>query len=150
MEGAERMKQQEFIGMSANNGLLIITYNDIELIWKLHPYKDAVEIPSDFEHISIGNLIREIEEGSNHKPIIHPLSDLTKEIEHNGERFVPIKLFSREDQKDIEIAMIESSFIELLSFYIIQKLIEWHFDIAGLIEKGEAIDVNTLKTNPYL
>ena len=29
------------------------------------------------------------------------------------------------------------------------KLIEWHFDIAGLIEKGEAIDVNTLPENPY-
>jgi len=24
-----------------------------------------------------------------------------------------------------------------------------HFDIAGLIEKGEAIDVNTLEVNPY-
>lgn len=29
------------------------------------------------------------------------------------------------------------------------KLIEWHFDIAGIIEKGEAIDVNTLDKNPY-
>lgn len=25
------------------------------------------------------------------KPILRPLSDLTKEIEHNGERFIPIK-----------------------------------------------------------
>ena len=32
---------------------------------------------------------------------------------------------------------------------LIQKLIEWHFDIAGLIEKREAIDVNTLPENPY-
>lgn len=30
-----------------------------------------------------------------------------------------------------------------------QKLISWHFDIAKLIEKGEAIDINTLKENPY-
>lgn len=28
-------------------------------------------------------------------------------------------------------------------------LIKHHFDIAGLIEKGQAIDVNTLKVNPY-
>ena len=32
---------------------------------------------------------------------------------------------------------------------LFQKLIEWHFDIAILIEKGEAIDVNTLEENPY-
>ena len=36
-----------------------------------------------------------------------------------------------------------------MNFYTIKKLIEWHFDIANLIEKGEAIDVNTLETNPY-
>ena len=29
------------------------------------------------------------------------------------------------------------------------KLVEWNFDIAGLIEKGEAIDINTLPENPY-
>ena len=29
------------------------------------------------------------------------------------------------------------------------QLIEWHFDIANLIEQGEAIDVNTLEENPY-
>ena len=32
---------------------------------------------------------------------------------------------------------------------VVLKLVEWHFDIAGLIEKGEAIDVNTLQINPY-
>jgi hypothetical protein len=28
-------------------------------------------------------------------------------------------------------------------------LIKKHFDVAGLIAKGQAIDVNTLKVNPY-
>ena len=28
-------------------------------------------------------------------PILHPLSDLTKEIEHNGEKFVPIDKINR-------------------------------------------------------
>ena len=27
--------------------------------------------------------------------------------------------------------------------------VEWHFDINGWIDKGLAIDVNTLETNPY-
>lgn len=30
------------------------------------------------------------------KPILRPLSDLTKEIEHNGERFVPLKRITKE------------------------------------------------------
>lgn len=33
------------------------------------------------------------------------------------------------------------------SYLLMQKLIEWHFDVFGLIEKGLAIDINTLK-NP--
>jgi hypothetical protein len=32
---------------------------------------------------------------------------------------------------------------------LFQKLTEWHFDIADLILKGEAVDVNTLPENPY-
>jgi hypothetical protein len=27
----------------------------------------------------------------------------------------------------------------------VQKLFEWHFDVFGLISKGLAIDINTLK-----
>lgn len=34
-------------------------------------------------------------------------------------------------------------------FQLFQKLIKWHFDLADLISKGEAIDVNTLDVNPY-
>ena len=32
---------------------------------------------------------------------------------------------------------------------IMTEMIKWHFDIAGLIEKGQAVDVNMLKVNPY-
>ena len=28
-------------------------------------------------------------------------------------------------------------------------LVKLHFDVAGLIAKGQAIDVNSLKVNPY-
>ena len=41
-----------------------------------------------------------------------------------------------------------SSIVEL-PIDIVLQLISWHFDIAGLIDKGEAIDVNTLDENPY-
>lgn len=111
--------------------------------------------------------------------LLHPLSDLTKEIEHNGETFVPIielaKMFSPYKEKAVDYEVITMfteptakllfdekrkcrymyyslpcpSNIEKFTFDVIQKLIKWHFDIANLIEKGEAIDVNSLNENPY-
>ena len=83
------------------------------------------------------------------KPILHPLSDLTKEIEHNGEKFVPT------EKLDHILTIYDNSVILELRDYkridlikypldIIQKLYEWHFDIHNLIENGLAIDINTL------
>lgn len=113
-------------------------------------------------------------------PILRPLSDLTKEIEHNGEKFIPalelVKLEERYNNwKDIaptipyDIKIINKPFgkvlkvskvehwviylslneIERAKYYIVSQLIKWKFDIANLIPKGEAIDVNTLEINPY-
>ena len=70
------------------------------------------------------------------KPILRPLSDLTKEIEVNGERFVPNYWFGRS-------LHLQSILDE--KFHIVQKLIQWHFDVFGLIEENLAIDINTLK-----
>ena len=53
---------------------------------------------------------------------------------------------SKLDRLVINIGLSE---IFTCDFWIIQKLVEWHFDVAHLIEKGEAIDVNTLDVNPY-
>lgn len=95
------------------------------------------------------------------KPILRPLSDLTSKIEHNGERFVPIEYFEIGDddkypyefdngnikliQKLKTIKKYSTYFdISFLPFEVVRQLIEWHFDVFGLIEKGEAIDINTL------
>jgi hypothetical protein len=128
----------------------------------------------------------------NHKLILHPLSDLTKEIEHNGEKFVPlVELFKLIKNVECEILItndehyslgynsdldcyymifdnIEFEFGEYeVEFYfqnnnlvlnvpvwfnnvisnnydLYGKLFEWHFDVFGLIEKGLAIDINTI------
>lgn len=122
----------------------------------------------------------------NVRLILRPLLDLTREIEHNGVKFVPI----------VELAKIEKM-LEPISFdlmqdllqgvrgvcakdrfgnqwlmydfkgvfsmwhkphketehkptllnnqlQLFQKLYEWHFDVYGLIERGNAIDINTL------
>lgn len=71
------------------------------------------------------------------KPILRPLSDLTKEIEVNAEKFVPII------QTDIDIPFTSDLYF-LVAYGDVQKLLEWHFDVFGLIEKGLAIDINTL------
>lgn len=84
------------------------------------------------------------------KPILRPLSELTKEIEVNGEKFVPIERFNKiRKWEGSPLAMTEHIVHNVkehnLPTWITQKLLEWHFDIYGLIEKGLAIDINTLK-----
>ena len=96
------------------------------------------------------------------KPILRPLSDLTKEIEVNGEKFVPNDLLNarfRQSSKDLvpykslrynlELDIqteVYSQTIDLFDGHlIVTQLLEWHFDIYGLIEQGLAIDINTLK-----
>lgn len=82
------------------------------------------------------------------KPILHPLSDLTKPIVHKGEEFVPMKEIAIYNPNNVEY-LIECVVTGLVEYIVLRQLIEWRFDIAGLIEKGEAVDVNTLPENPY-
>lgn len=81
--------------------------------------------------------------GINQLPILRPLSDLTKEIEHNGERFVPKNMFNTKFEylfTNIEYYNVQND----LSYSVVRKLIEWHFDVFGLIDKELAIDINNL------
>jgi len=80
------------------------------------------------------------------KPILRPLSDLTKEIEVNGEKFVPIEYNAFKHSKE-DIIEFQNKFIHYkgMKFGIIERLLEWHFDIYGLIENNLAIDKNTIK-----
>lgn len=82
------------------------------------------------------------------KPILRPLSDLVLEIEHNGERFVPSDLLSKNDKLKTghtwNYYAINYENVKLLNYEIIEKLFEWHFDVFNLIEKKLAIDINTL------
>ncbi len=77
------------------------------------------------------------------KPILRPLSDLTKEIEHNGEKFEDAGFFRMfyNGLSDNEIHLDGVTF----KLEVWQELFKWHFDVFGLIEAGLAIDMNTLK-----
>jgi len=86
------------------------------------------------ERVSLKNQIY------NFKPILRPLSDLTKEIEHNGVKFVT---------KDFIHYTYPSEMIGLnpatWSYRVLIKLFELHFDIFNLIPQNLAIDINTLE-----
>lgn len=106
------------------------------------------------------------------KPILRPLSDLTKEIEVNGEKFVPIvklaeinlrqfnwKMVNNSDRayseklncefyfNGIDFRVVNQNYdgVATKQFQLFQKLFEWHFDFQNLIENRLAIDVNTLQ-----
>jgi len=74
------------------------------------------------------------------KPILRPLSDLTKEIEIDGKKFTPIN-FLHWNNECREIFFI---YPETTSYSDVQQLYEWHFDVHGLIKADLAIDINTL------
>ena len=85
------------------------------------------------------------------KPILRPLSDLTKEIEHNGEKFVPNEYLNSDCKKYCTpedwdaILFIEVENINSVPYVIVNQLIEWNFDIFNLIQDGLAVDKNTIE-----
>lgn len=112
-------------------------------------------LPKSFGHENLDNL----------KPLLRPLSDLTKEIDMNGERFVPMNRLTeifggrdiKFDGKCFYVTRETASFEEhktvnkqdvipthFSQYDAFQKLFEWHFDVFGLIENGLAIDINTI------
>jgi hypothetical protein len=94
------------------------------------------------------------------KLMFRPLSDLTKEIEVNGERFYPLEkltkifggrpisfdgnCFYTKIQKSVVRKKEDAVPLHFSQLDAFNKLFEWHFDVSGLIEAGLAIDINTL------
>lgn len=129
------MKKEEFLAMSLPYGLKM--------------YKESLRGEKETPYKLTSEWFKSALEFKN-KPILRPLSDLTKPIEHNGEKFVPIEKVAYSYGYEIRISrnkLLQPIMCE--QFNVVLQLIEWHFDIARLIEKGEAIDVNTLPKNPY-
>jgi hypothetical protein len=85
-------------------------------------------------------------DGSLIKPLLRLLSSLTKEQEEilmgliQGSDLIKHHHISLLTRKDLPLDYI----INKTHYCIIKKLLSWHFDINGLIEKGLAIDINTL------
>ena len=91
--------------------------------------------------LSTGRLLSEI------KPILRPLSDLIKgtdKIDYEAELeelFGHLELTNRG-----AFHFVLDGWTTWKDYHkVISKLFEWHFDVFGLIEKGLAIDINTIK-----
>jgi len=73
--------------------------------------------------------------------ILRPLSDLTEEIEHNGEKFIPDHILYGFEWELGYLA--HSGWVGFKRAEEVRnQLLEWHFDIFGLIKQGLAIDMN--------
>lgn len=88
------------------------------------------------------------------KPVLRNLSDLTKEIEYNGEMFVPCleidKLFDVDFSNELSycIAREDDGIVHIdvmKSYDIAQKLLDWKFDLYSLIENNLAVDIKTIE-----
>lgn len=87
------------------------------------------------------------EEMERIKPILRPLSDLTKEQGQElkdlvkGSSMIKNHLVNSLIRVDLPLNYV----ISKTPYCIIEKLLEWGFDIFGLIKNGLAVDVNTIE-----
>lgn len=99
---------------------------------------------------------------NGHKLLLRQLSGLTKEIEVNGEKFIPIEYFEIGDEpsdfpyefdtgninliRTLETISKHNVYhdVKYLPSIVVEKLHEWHFDTENLIGHSLAIDINTL------
>lgn len=88
-------------------------------------------------------------------PILHPLNNVLSEITENDSKFFPAEVIWSIDSSEIEEFKIYGTVPQYwkdslkvkpryYDYWVIQNLLKWHFDFNNLIEKGEAVDINTL------
>lgn len=84
------------------------------------------------------------------KPILRPLSDLIKPTEPNS-GITWQGLINREYSyewfyDDLSFSVTGNDYYNLKdAIAVYEKLLEWHFDVFGLIDAGLAIDINTIQ-----
>ena len=135
-----------------------VTYFDDER--ELNQVCNIVELREDECTISNGEYEYDVK-FDDIKLLCFPISSLTKEITINGESFVPIDFINKNIRKVVDIYLVVgeinidietdnySQIINLIDGYeIMQKLIEWKFDVFRLIELDLAEPV-TEDFNPY-
>ena len=117
----------------------------------------------DNKELVFHNIVESHQGFESVKPILYDLSWLTREITHKGESFIPIEKFEIGDDdsgieydhgnirliKDLESISKYNSYhdIQFLPFEVVQRLIEWHFNVFNLPD--ELIVRVSEDFNPY-
>lgn len=93
--------------------------------------------------------------GGDIRPILRPLSDLTKEIEDIGGKFILMNYIQKVHGRrviyqkikfwDLQKLLLNGIYDEV-PYWALEYLFSHHFDVFGLIDNGLAIDINTIKT----
>ena len=145
------MTKKEFVSMSLPYGLKVVIpeYNANGCIKTV---VGTVGVVFDDGSIHCYDTVNESPRW--YKPILYPIKMLKKDIEFNGKAINPIswledEYYSLDLYRQAKILLMDARYINQSDFMLVKHMVEWHFDIAGLISKGQAIDVNTLKVNPY-
>ena len=137
------MTRLEFVAMSLIKGLKGVIYIDgeQEIVTLKSIDTDGNEIWVSNDNWVYSSLNYDI------KIICRTLSDLTKEIEHKGEVFMPtVNLGWNTVTLSFSASNIKMA-VDALTLHEAQRLIEWKFNLMD--ENEPFIDVNTLDVNPY-
>ena len=78
-------------------------------------------------------------------PILRPLSDFTKEIEIEGKMIQLRYWVKRKCNDELRIDPVVNIETWRNISFVNNLLLSLHFDIFGLIERGDAVDINALK-----
>lgn len=89
------------------------------------------------------------------KIIVRPFSDLTKAFETDTYEQTYIDYIAENFKIEVKGNVIQQEVLldaklgHILKhkYTLIEKLLEWHFDVFGLIKKGLAVDINTILKN---
>ena len=121
-------------GLKISNSIVLVEYGICE---------NTIETLVGY---NLGNVLTDKDEFSLEYCILHlrTLSDLTKEIKVNGEKFVPSQEYDYLRFDEISNYKGGSNVLNFIQVREQNILLELHFDIYGLIPKGLAIDINTL------
>jgi len=113
----------------------------------------SIEIDSNVDNICVTRpsgeyLLTDIE---NILPVLRPMEFFLQSIDFEGKTFIPEKkilddcwMYRMDDEKFKKISDTAERTIEL-PFWIVERLISWHFDVFHFIKKSNAIPMNHLK-----
>ena len=127
----------------------------VKLESELYPTPTIIGITNDYLYLNYhGYRLSKLTKDC--KPILRDLSDLTKEIEHNGERFIPEDRLYELADVDAETEFLDAIFdgwwsgddkIQFAPYTFFQKMVEWKFNFFQIPD--ELIVKVTEDFNPY-